>query len=155
MKSCQLCLSFSWLTFRRPQESEILGLKSNSLGPIGLDLENEGLWEEQKAHFSSKEGVLGYHCHFTFSQRGIWLCCSEAFVQEKKLEVQFSRQSIHLWFTLNPLYFKCVLSCLVSEVRVLVFCIVKWELQKKKKFSRMPEQKGFEKVLGKVNGNTI
>ena len=154
MKSCQLCLSFSWLTFRHPQESEILGLKSTSLGPIGLDLENEGLWEEQKAHFSSKEGVLGYHSHFTVSQRGIWLCCSEAFVQQEKLEVQFGRQSIHLWFTLNPLYFKCVLSCIVSEVRVLVFYIVKWELQEKK-ISRMLEQKGFEKVLGKVNGNTI
>ena len=71
MKSCQLCLSFSWLTFRRPQDSEILGLKSTSLGPFGLNLENEGLWEEQKAHFSSEEGVLGYHSHFTVSQRGI------------------------------------------------------------------------------------
>lgn len=41
MKSCQLCLS-SWLTFRHPQESEILGLTSTSLGPIGFNLENEG-----------------------------------------------------------------------------------------------------------------
>ena len=71
MKFCQPCLPFSWLTFRHPQESVILGLKFTSLGPIGLDLENEGLWKEQKAHFSSKEGVLGYHCYFTFSQSGI------------------------------------------------------------------------------------
>lgn len=47
MKSCQLCLS-SWLTFRHPQESEILGLTSTSLGPIGLNLENEGCGRKKK-----------------------------------------------------------------------------------------------------------